>query len=79
MIIKSEALRIAELENEDMTTSDAQAVMEAEQKKFIVALEEVFHFYYSDERKHWEESEKPAKHIYHKLKTIASWLENWTR
>jgi hypothetical protein len=32
-------------------------------------------YVYSEERKHWQESGRPAAHIFHEVKRVADWLD----
>jgi len=41
-------------------------------QKQIVSMAKVVDMYLKDEKKHWEESDKPKKHIYHDLLRLRS-------
>lgn len=47
-------------------------------KELYASLCEIVNYLHADERKHWEEAEKPAVHIYHDVHRVAKWLDTIT-
>lgn len=38
------------------------------------SLNEIINYLHADERRHWEELDKPAHHIFHDIERVVDWL-----
>ena len=57
------------------STGSMQSVITPEVYESLHALIE---YVYSEEHKHWQESGRPAAHIFHEVARVADWLDTLT-
>jgi hypothetical protein len=44
-------------------------------KKTKASVQELVDYLYADEMRHWQESDRPALHIFHDITRVAEWLD----
>ena len=44
-------------------------------KETQMSLHQIVEYLYADEEKHWEENNRPFRHIFHDILRVSSWLD----